>query len=452
MERFAWRNLGWGCVVWIGLNLAFNYNVVADPSSEATPSAGTEAYQETEPSSKADTPETEPIDPAQDAASRDQDQAPGATEVEAPPSEATQPLEPDSEPETEAVAPAVEPGPETDTPETEPIDPAQDAASRDQDQAPGTAEVEAAQPSIDGKPSKLKAFLGDIETAFALTSGIRRDNFRWSIAGDSSGSNPNILSELTWTDVDSYQLTLTNRSFYKRNVYFRGEINYAFIQSGDIRDSDYNENDRQDEYSRSKSESSGDQLWDLSLAGGYPFFFLQDRLMVAPLYGLSYHKQNFRITNGRQVITSGSLPPIGPLAGLNSTYRSAWYGPWLGVDMRYQIKGDKTKGILPMELGLSFELHYADYEAEANWNLRQDLKHPTSFEHEDTGFGIVLSGEWIIDLTSRWGVVLRSTYQSWKTSDGVDRVHNSDGTVEKTRLNEVEWSNVSLMLGANFQF
>ncbi len=445
MEWFAWRKLGWGGVVWIGLNLACNYNVAADPNLKATPSAGTEAYQATEPSSKADTPEKEPIDSAQDVVSQDQDQPPGTTEVEAPPAEATQPLE--ASPESEAVAPAGETAPQTVEQdlgaETIP------SKTRLTEQQPIP---EGSPPAIDGKPSKFKAFLGDIETAFSLTSGIRRDNFRWSIAGDSSGSNPNILSELTWTDVDSYQLTLTNRSFYKRNVYFRGEINYAFVQSGDIRDSDYRENDRQDEYSRSKSESSGDQLWDLSLAGGYPFFFLQDRLMVAPLYGLSYHKQNFRITNGRQVITSGSLPPIGPLAGLNSTYRSAWYGPWLGVDMRYHIKGDKTKGILPMELGLSFELHYADYEAEANWNLRQDLKHPTSFEHEDTGLGIVLSGEWIIDLTRRWSAVLRSTYQSWKTSEGVDRVHNSDGTVDKTRLNEVEWRNVSLMLGANFQF
>ena len=42
-----------------------------------------------------------------------------------------------------------------------------------------------------------------IETEFIMTGGYRKDNLDWNIAGDTTGNHPNILSELTWDDVES---------------------------------------------------------------------------------------------------------------------------------------------------------------------------------------------------------------------------------------------------------
>lgn len=315
-----------------------------------------------------------------------------------------------------------------------------------------TAPQEPISTPVKDKPSIFRTILDNGEITFSLTTGYRKDHFQWSIAGNSDGTNPNILSELTWTDVDSYQITLANRSIFNRRFYLRGELNYAFVKNGSIQDSDYKEDGRGDEYSRSYSESSGDQIWDITLGCGYPFYFFNKRLLVAPLLGYAYHKQNFRITDGKQVITSGTLPALGPLQGLESTYRTAWVGPWAGVDLRYYIGGLHDTAHRPMELGLSFEFHYADYDAEANWNLRQDLEHPVSFEHLDTGIGIEMAAEWLIHLAAKWDLLLHTTYQLWETNNGTDRVFYANGTVSETRLNKVTWQNYNLSMGVSYQF
>ncbi|MGD8383733.1 MAG: hypothetical protein PVJ11_16445, partial [Syntrophobacterales bacterium] len=45
-----------------------------------------------------------------------------------------------------------------------------------------------------------------IEVEIGLSAGYREDEFDWNIAGNSSGNNPNILSELTWEDLQIFQV------------------------------------------------------------------------------------------------------------------------------------------------------------------------------------------------------------------------------------------------------
>ncbi len=322
--------------------------------------------------------------------------------------------------------------------------------------APAAEKTQAADPS-EPQSTHFRGIFNHLETEFILTGGIRRDSLDWSIAGN----NTNVLSELTWESVDSYQLSLANRSRYKRHLYVRGHLSYSWIRDGRVRDSDYGADDRSDEFSRSISETNDDDLWDVSLGGGYAFYFADDRLMVAPMIGFSYNKQNFRIENGRQVISADNPystnpgdnpPPVGPLSSeLNSTYFARWMGPWVGCDVRYRLDGQMPYRP-PMELGLAIEVHWADYYGEGNWNLRDDLEHPKSFEHETTGFGVRLAGDAVIHCSDRWSVTIMAEYQDWTSEAGTDRIFTVfDGTL-KTRLNEVNWSSTSILLGAVYQF
>ena len=290
-----------------------------------------------------------------------------------------------------------------------------------------------------------------LETTFSLSFGLRQDHFQWSIAGHSDGTDPNILSELTWSNVDSYQLQLSNRTCVESRLYLRADFNYAWIRDGTLRDSDYNQDDRNGEYSRSISETSGDQLWDLSVGVGYPFFFMQRRLMVAPLIGGSLHKQNFRITDGRQVITWENGPTTESLSGLDTTYRAKWMGPWAGCDLRYQVAPGSKRGPA-ISAGFSMELHWAAYEGEGNWNLRSNLAHPKSLEHEADGHGIVLGAELLIGLRPDLDLRLNASYQDWDTRRGSDHKFLSDGTTSETRLNDVDWDTHSVMVGLIYHF
>jgi hypothetical protein len=289
------------------------------------------------------------------------------------------------------------------------------------------------------------------EIDLVVLNSVRIDELQWSIAGNSAGTNPNIRSELTWSDVHSHQITMGGRALINRRVYLRGALDYGWIRTGRVRDSDYNSDDRNDEYSRSISHSSGDQVWDLSVGAGYPFLLIKNRMLLAPLLGYSYHVQNFRITNGEQVVTWPSGPPLGRLDGLDSTYRTRWMGPWLGCDLRYRFEGIPA-GDPQMELGLSLEIHWTEYYAEANWNLRSNLDHPTSFEHEADGMGYSLTTEWLIELSMQWDLAVRFRYQQWQTDSGRDRIHYSNGATGTQQLNEVEWISRSFMLGVTYHF
>jgi hypothetical protein len=293
-----------------------------------------------------------------------------------------------------------------------------------------------------------------MEAEFYLTSGSRCDNLEWSIAGN----GVNVLSELSWSDVESYQISIGNHIQLKNNLQIRGQFNYAVITNGNLRDSDYGNDGAADEWSRSISESDGDQLWDIAAGGGYAFLFFDKRLALSPMLGISYHKQNLRIQNGRQVISEtnpfggADPPPVGPLSSqLNSSYFARWMGPWVGVDLRYKPKMHPPV-YHAMELRFSLELHWADYYGQGNWNLRSDLQHPISFEHEADGFGINLTAQCLVALDDQWDITIAANHQNWSTEAGTDRKFLSSGRSSTTRLNEVAWNSTSYMMGVVYHF
>jgi hypothetical protein len=112
---------------------------------------------------------------------------------------------------------------------------------------------------------------------------------------------------------------------------------------------------------------------------GYQLTLISGRLRFIPLLGYSYNQQNLIISDGFQTIsTPGFAHPGGPFPGLASTYETEWVGPWLGLDLIAPVNEKIT-------LSAGFEYRWTSNKAEANWNLRGDLAHPTSFEHSADG-------------------------------------------------------------------
>lgn len=278
-----------------------------------------------------------------------------------------------------------------------------------------------------------------------LSTGYRVDRLKWNIAGQSDGTNPNILSELTWDDVEIFQLKGKASASWKSYV-VEGSMGYGNISDGKNQDSDFFGNNRTGEFSRSNNGVDGDDVLDVSGGIGYRIELTNpetraswavDQLSVMPLIGYSYHQQNLNIVDGYQ-----TFPTAGPFDGLHSTYETEWNGPWLG----FELDGERKK----MTGYLRFEYHIADYYAKANWNLRTDFDHPKSFEHTADGYGLLLGLGAGYKLSDRWTINLSGDAQSWRIDDGIDRVFFSDGTTAETRLNEVEWKSFSTMLGMSY--
>ena len=287
---------------------------------------------------------------------------------------------------------------------------------------------------------------------YNINIGYRKDDFDWNIAGDTSGNNPNILSELTWSDLEIIQLEFGLARNFPNRLVLKGEIAYGFIFDGKNQDSDYLGDNRTLEFSRSNNSSDDGNTSDVSIGLGYSFPLLPQYLIATPLVGFSYHGQNLKITEGFQTISTPPFTPdLGPFPGLNSSYEAKWYGIWVGLELNARIYKRDGMSLAHEFLG-GIEYHRVDYDAEANWNLRTDLAHPKSFEHEADGTGIVFLVGWNYFLNPQWSLDFSFKYQEWQTDPGTARVFLAAGGDIVTRLNEVNWESGSLMVGVTCRF
>lgn len=295
-----------------------------------------------------------------------------------------------------------------------------------------------------------------------LSSGYRQDELDWNIAGSFSGTGPDILSELQWKDLSSYQVGVGAEMTWpvRRNmeIVLLGDLSYGFIYSGDNQDSDYAGDNRTLEWSRSNNDASDGHLLDL-LGGGGVRFKVHDKFSLTPLVGYSYYEQDLVMQDGLQTLSDQSIadnffpPGEAPLLSsvgttfpdLDSSYYAWWFGGWLGGEVRYRLN-EKVAG------DLTLRWHHFDFRAEADWNLRPDLQHPVSFEHEADGNGISMDLGLRYFISKKWDVMTRFRYIDMKADDGLDIVYFSDNTVGGTRLNQVNWESWALSLTARYLF
>ncbi len=293
-----------------------------------------------------------------------------------------------------------------------------------------------------------------VESSLKLSTGYRLDQIDWNISA--ADNLPNILSELTWDDLEIYEVELSGEMLFplqyndNTDVVLQGSLGYGWILDGENQDSDYDGNNRSDEFSRSNNDTDGDDVLDTSVGVGLRFRILDGRLALTPLAGMSYHEQNLNLTDGVQTISTPSrTPPLGEFSGLDSTYETEWKTAWIGIDLDYQ-----TSDLI--SLFASAQYHWADFSAEAVWNLRttgtEAFAQDPSFEHDANGSGVVLAAGLTLNLSPRWAIDLVGDYQRWETDRGTDTTYFADGTVGRTYLNEVNWESSSVNVGLKYRF
>jgi hypothetical protein len=296
--------------------------------------------------------------------------------------------------------------------------------------------------------------LEDVEFKMTLLSGYRKDDLNWTIAGDINGQNPDILSELTWSNLDIFQFKANPRVILKDRFVLDGWLAYGEIFDGENQDSDYLGNGRTLEFSRSNNSANEGKTVDYSAAFGYRFDFrglfgnesmktkfLEETDVDFTLFaGYSRHELDTTMKDGFQTI-----PALGPFADLHSQYDARWSGPWLGLEV--EGRKNRLNGLV------RFEYHFnTDYYGVGNWNLRDDFQHPKSFEHDTEGDGIVFNCGLDYALTQSLDLNLRADVQDWKGDAGIDRTFFSNGVVSETRFNEVNWESYAVMVGATARF
>lgn len=287
-----------------------------------------------------------------------------------------------------------------------------------------------------------------------VSLGYRRDSLRWSIASSSTGRDtPNILSELAWRQ-HSPELRLGGEWVSHGGLSLKGEIAYAHAGPwGDVRDSDYALDNRNGEWSRSHSKPGGGQSLDFTGSVGWKLPVAQV-FSVTPRIGYARHTQNLSMRYGETVLwnqalserfTGGGQGSTGTFAGLTSSYKPRWWGPWAGMGLRLQPTSRLT-------LDADVERHSVHYRAEADWNLRGDLAHPVSFRHEGNGSGWVAGSLLAWQLQPGSAITAAFQWRHFRISNGTDEVFGANGSTGETRLNEVRWLSWSAGLGFRHAF
>ena len=282
----------------------------------------------------------------------------------------------------------------------------------------------------------------------SLGADYRQAHMDWNIAGSLAGTSPNVLSELSWNDLEIAQISGSAQVTVSDRIVVRASGAYGSIISGKNQDSDYLGDNRTFQFSQSDNDGSG-HITDASVGLGYRVRLYDETVghyaYVTPMAGYSQHRQNLKITNGVQTV-----PALGPIPGLDSSYDAEWKGPWAGLNLWLEVT-DRTA------LNIDFAYHWADYSAEANWNLRDDWAHPVSYRHDSNGTGVVTGLSLTHNLGKNWDITARLESQHWVADAGLDTtytVDSSTGAIQPvtTRLNVVHWKSRAAGIAATYRF
>ena len=262
----------------------------------------------------------------------------------------------------------------------------------------------------------------------SLSAGLMADNLKWSIAGNLNGTNPNIYSELIWKDMLASQVKLDIQYDFWKHFFFLADVSGGFILSGSATDSDYEQDNRTSRTFYAKLNSDRGMSYTIHPLIGYTIVASKN-IQFSPAIGYGWNSQRLYLLDN---------------AGLNSTYQTFWNG--LITRIGTQVKFNR------MVTAFGLDYHQVNYNAKADWNLVESFKHPVSFEHTAKGYGVEVEVRLGYAISESLLIQLQGGAWKWSTGLGIDQLYLNDGTVEKTRLNDVTRNGYVIRAGILYVF
>lgn len=243
---------------------------------------------------------------------------------------------------------------------------------------------------------------------------VAHSNFDWSIAGNSKGESPNILSELRFNSITSLGYFI--RSAYKPSPHLAIVVYYQKNEtfSGTGTDIDY-QNDNRSSPTENLEFSSDQGGLQILKAGVKSQILRRGRLAMDA--GILYQSniQNF-------YILSAEVPD------LQSTYKAKTSGVEIGTDARFTVCRILST-LLIVNAG------YVNYRAEGNWNLREIFMHPLSFSQASKGLTMGGGLGIAVRITPALNLTVSGNYSYTKIYQGTDTSYLVSGPEVITRFN-----------------
>ncbi|ACU62822.1 hypothetical protein [Chitinophaga pinensis] len=261
-----------------------------------------------------------------------------------------------------------------------------------------------------------------------------RNHLIWSVAGNSQGTAPNIMSELEWYAQSGIGMkgSLTYQPF--RRWFTTLSFSRAGYISGHATDNDYQEDDRQYPTFAGKFRADRGRIKELHGVVGFELY-TSGRISWNIQTGYTeQHQLNY-------LLPADVLTP----QDLRTTYFSKWSGMLINTAVQWQTS-DNTL--------LRGTLAYSQlwYRAEADWNLIPSFQHPLSFLHVAKGYGLRPAVAMEKRLLGFTAVQLELACDYRITGHGSEQLYLRNGGLAVTRLNSVKSRGWSLSIGVPFSF
>lgn len=257
-------------------------------------------------------------------------------------------------------------------------------------------------------------------------------NLSWSVAGNSAGTSPNIMSELQWRNLlgaGMYsRLTFQPLRRWYATLGFAG-MGYA---GGHATDNDYQEDNRQYPSYAGRFSANKGYFRDFNSTIG---FVLHASPQLKWLIQSGY-------TNQQQLNYLLPADQFTP-SDLRSTYASKWKGLIMKTTAEWLVSGNTS-----LVAGMAYSQLW--YHAEADWNLIPSFRHPLSFMHAAKGYAVHPTIEMKIRMFGKAYLNLELAYDYRITGYGAEHLYLHNGDVTVTRLNNVRSSCWTLRAGLPF--
>lgn len=271
-----------------------------------------------------------------------------------------------------------------------------------------------------------------------ISAGIenQKEDFRWSIAGNSNGEEPNIFSELIYNPIRCFGINVASGYKIYKNIELQIRYKTLDTYSGYATDIDYDGDNRTNYIPPDKGDtlfnSDNGNLQNICIDAKYTFLSSRKMNLSAGI-GYLWSREQFYLLDKAQI------------PDLNSSYLAHWKGlqfsliTFLKITNRIEVNPNVM--FIPM-----------GYTAEADWNLKTDFKHPVSFAHKARGCGWNLDIGGIYHLSRNLSTSLGWLYSYWKTGYGVDKLFLENGEIPVTRMNGAFKKSSGWLLSLQYTF
>ncbi|MBO9591729.1 MAG: outer membrane beta-barrel protein [Niabella sp.] len=264
-----------------------------------------------------------------------------------------------------------------------------------------------------------------------VLTGYGNSNLHWSIAGNTDGKNPDILSELAWSRLRGTVWNAGLRYSFNKKWGLELGAGYHHITKGRVTDKDYAQDNRQGNYYNEEFNSQGKALtadavlqYHIGNLSGF---------QIRPFVGYTLQKQEALLLGDEDWERD-----------LHSSYKTTWMGAQAGVN------ASRTFNRLDLRIDLATGL--LAYRAAALWNLIDKFAKPVSFRHYTEAYQLKGNVEIGYTLGARlriMGYCRMAHADAWK---GTDRAYYSDGSTIDTRLNWVTTTTTAFGAGLGYLF